>query len=193
MQPQWAGCDGCWLRLATSKQFALQLQHLLNAQTWGTHRTSKEHQPVLKILYSLENTAFSTVCSVPPSFNPHPHCLLPLHRGQGNVSMSARAAGKPRAGFTDPASIFPGEWAALEPLLVPSSKVLFPPKPPVKPNSQCQAQPLELVMALGGWGHPLVGAHRGRHASLHRGLGQPMQFLRHRAGPDQRAGSKPGG
>lgn len=107
--------------------------------------------------------------------------------------MSAGAAGKPRAGFTDPASIFPGEWAALEPSLVPSSKVLFPPKHPVKPNSQCQAQPLELVMALGGWGHPLVGAYRGRHASLHRGLGQPMQFLRHRAGPDQRAGSKPGG
>lgn len=56
-------------RLAMSEQFTLQLQHprLLNAQTWGTPGTSKEHQTVLKILYSLENTAFSTVCSAPPA------------------------------------------------------------------------------------------------------------------------------
>lgn len=61
---------GSWLTM--SKQFALQLWNpqLLNAQTQGTQGISKEHQTVLKILYSLENTAFSTVCSAPPSFNP---------------------------------------------------------------------------------------------------------------------------
>lgn len=54
----------------------------------------------------------------------------------------------------DPISIFPGRQVALEPSLVPSSKVLSPPKPPLKPHSQRQGHPRELVMALGGWGRP---------------------------------------
>lgn len=85
-------------RLAMSEQFTLQLQHprLLNAQTWGTPGTSKEHQTVLKILYSLENTAFSTVCSAPPaSTSPPPAPALPRPRqGRHSRQDSRKAEGR---------------------------------------------------------------------------------------------------
>lgn len=104
------------------KEFALQLQHLLNAQTWGTQGTSKEHQSVLKILYSLENTAFSTVCSAPPSFNP------PTARSAEVKATSARSL--PQQGrFHQPDFHRSGEAGGSQPSLVPSSKGLSPQAP----------------------------------------------------------------
>lgn len=143
-------------QLAMSQQFALQLQcpQLLNAQTWGTQGTSKEHQTVLKILYSLENTAFSTVCSAPPSFNP------PTARFAEVKATSARSPPQQESRGQVSLTPFPssqgGGWLS-SPRWYPAARH-SPPKPPVKPNSQCQAQPLELMTALGGWGCP-----RGEH------------------------------
>lgn len=112
-----------WVRAShLYKEFALQLQHLLNAQTWGTQGTSKEHQSVLKILYSLENTAFSTVCSAPPSFNP------PTARSAEVKATSARSL--PQQGrFHQPDFHRSGEAGGSQPSLVPSSKGLSPQAP----------------------------------------------------------------
>lgn len=127
MQPQRAGSDGCWLpagnvqAICSAAPAPARCPNLGNP--WDLQRASACFKNTL--FFRKYSVQYSVLCS--PSFNPlppPPHCLLPLHRGQGNVGTSAGAAGKPRAGFTDPASIFPGRWAALEPLLVPSSKVL---------------------------------------------------------------------
>lgn len=96
-------------QLVMAQQFALQPQHLPNAPAWGTQGTSKEHQTVLKILYSLENTAFSTVCSAPPSFKPHhppPTPAPPRPRQCRHVCQGSRKA---EGRFHRPRSNLPGE------------------------------------------------------------------------------------
>ena len=108
--------------LAMSKQFALQLQCLLNAQTWGT---SKEQQTVLKILYSLENTAFSTVCSAPPSFN------LPTARSRSAEAKatSARSPGQQGSGGQVSPTPFPSSRGGSRALTGSQQQGTLPPDP----------------------------------------------------------------